>query len=129
LIRIIFRNIEYTSSGIAFTGNRIAELTIQGHAEQISKKGKFFRTRTGSKYDLVCASISVLSLNLLRSIIIMTGIKPEFQEQKGLLSFKIDSQKATGDQQKLIKILMESFTIGVFDIQKNYKNNIEIEFI
>lgn len=78
-------------------------ITVDGHAEY-AEAGK----------DIVCAAVSVLTQNLISSIESLTEDSIEYEKMPGHISIKFKNLSEQG------KLLVDSFFIGVSDIQRAY---------
>lgn len=67
--------------------------------------------------DIICASVSALSLNFINSVERFTedGFQTECQEEKGILRFKFQ-----GAVSKQSILLMESMILGIQNIRDSY---------
>lgn len=79
------------------------EITVDGHAGY-AEKGK----------DIVCASVSVLTWNLIRSIQALTSDKIEYNVSDGHVNIKYENLSSRG------KLLVDSFFIGISEIEESY---------
>lgn len=79
------------------------EITVDGHAGY-AEKGK----------DIVCASVSVLTWNLIRSIQALTSDKIEYNVSDGHVNIKYENLSGRG------KLLVDSFFIGISEIEESY---------
>ena len=68
-----------------------------------------------SGYDIICAAVSVLTLNTANSIETLTGDRIEDYEEDGFLSFRFpDGLSENG------RLLMRSMILGLQQIEANY---------
>lgn len=79
------------------------EITVDGHAGY-AEKGK----------DIVCASVSVLTWNLIRSIQALTSDKIEYNVSDGHVNVKYENLSSRG------RLLIDSFFIGISEIEESY---------
>lgn len=79
------------------------EITVDGHAGY-AEKGK----------DIVCASVSVLTWNLIRSIQALTSDKIEYNVSDGHVNIKYENLSDKG------RLLVDSFFIGISEIEESY---------
>lgn len=79
------------------------EITVDGHAGY-AEKGK----------DIVCSSVSVLALNLIRSIQALTSDKIEYNVSDGHVDVKYENLSDKG------RLLVDSFFIGISEIEESY---------
>ena len=57
---------------------------------------------------------------------IIGEIKPDYVQDKGLLEIKIEQKELKGKKRDTAAILLESFLIGILDIQDKYPGSIDI---
>ena len=76
-------------------------------------------------YDIICAAVSVLSVNLVNSIEEFTddAFECNSDEESGYLMFRLTEELSNES-----KILMKSLVRGVKDIQKDNEKYIKIVF-
>lgn len=84
-------------------------ITVKGHANS-APHGK----------DIICASVSVLTQNLIKSIKDLTKDKIEYEISPGWVDIKF------GDLSEKSSILIDSFFIGICAIANEYPENIKI---
>ncbi len=85
------------------------EISIKGHAGY-AEHGK----------DIVCAAISVLTQSLIRSIETLTTDKIKYNLSDGQADIKFWNLSERS------KVLIDSFIVGVLDIEKEYPKNVKI---
>ncbi len=73
--------------------------------------------------DIVCAAVSVLTVNTVNSIEAFTEDPLSGQEKDGFVSCKL-----TGSVSKETALLMDSMVLGLTDIERNYDNYMQIRF-
>lgn len=78
-------------------------ITIDGHANY-AEIGK----------DIVCAAVSVLAQNLIRSVEALTGDRIRYQIAEGHMDIRYENLSEQG------KLLVDSFFIGICQIQEAY---------
>ena len=76
---------------------------------------------------IVCSAVSALALNTVNSIEFFTEdvFTCEYENDGGYLFFESASAKA-GQQKKDVKLLLDSFRLGIDSIADNYEGQIEI---
>lgn len=92
--------------------DRISGFKITGHADS----GEYGR-------DIVCAAVSVLSINTVNSIEQITKIMPlvdSDDENGGFLSVYVP-ESSDVDSNRMAQVLLEALEIGLRDISKSYK--------
>jgi len=83
---------------------------IDGHAD-FAKAGK----------DIVCAAISVLSINCANSIDEIAHVKCDVTQKDGYL--KVTVRDFDNDK---VQLFIESLKLGLSEIQKNYPKNLKL---
>ena len=68
-----------------------------------------------SGYDIICAAVSVLTVNTVNSIETLTGDAAEDFEEDGFLSCRFPNGLSEGG-----KLLMNSMILGLQQIEANY---------
>ncbi|TLQ04643.1 ribosomal-processing cysteine protease Prp [Pediococcus stilesii] len=92
--------------------DRISGFKITGHADS----GEYGR-------DIVCAAVSVLSINTVNSIEQITKIMPLIDsddDNGGFLSVNVP-ESADADANRQAQVLLEALELGLTDISKSYK--------
>ena len=94
-------------------GDRIISLTSKGHAGY-AEEG----------YDIICAAVSVLSVNLVNSIEEFTEDGMDVTSGDGLIELRLDGELSQEGQ-----LLMRAYILGIQSVQKTYGNEyIELVF-
>jgi hypothetical protein len=114
LIVIRLGNISF-KDGLYFPDNMPVNITISGHAGNDSK-GR----------DIVCAAVSALSQTLILSIERLVKAEQSVKVRDGVLSSTLQPASEQAEETKL-KLLIESFLIGILEIQREYPDRIKIE--
>lgn len=95
---------------------QIQQFTISGHAN-FAEYGK----------DIVCASISMLSISIINGIEEVVGQKVNYSidEKKGLLqcSLPVGIEK---EKMKMIQVLLETMQINLKELQKQHPKHIKL---
>lgn len=78
-------------------------ITVDGHAEY-AEPGK----------DIICASVSILAQNLIKSINDLTRDVIKYQIKPGHIDIEYENLSECG------KLLVDSFFIGITSIQESY---------
>lgn len=73
--------------------------------------------------DIVCAAVSVLTVNTVNSIEAFTEDPISGQEKDGFVSCHL-----TGSVSRETALLMDSMVLGLTDIERNYDNYMQIRF-
>ena len=79
--------------------------------------------------DVVCAAVSALIQTMILSISRILKIRQKLVQQDGFLSSEIVIDELGEEENKNLKFLIESFLLGIFEIQKQYPDKIKIEFV
>ena len=103
------------NNGLHFTGKSPVSISISGHAGS-DVKGK----------DIVCSAVSVLSQTLVLSIGRLLKVDQTVQIKDGLLTSTVQPVKDADEENKL-KLLIESFLIGILEIDREYPGRVKIE--
>ncbi|MFC3932640.1 ribosomal-processing cysteine protease Prp [Streptococcus dentapri] len=92
-----------------------SEMTIAGH----SGSGEY-------GFDVICASVSMLTLNFANSIEKLTGIEPglELVDDGGFLRIA-KPQGFSPDQEQVWQTLFASVVIGIENLAENAKNYVQ----
>lgn len=97
------------------SNGHFTECHIQGHAG-FDRHGR----------DIVCAAVSVLSINCVNSLESIVHVQPEILgNQDGLLSFLLPAS-LEAETMKNAQILMHSLYQGLSDIANQYPNYLKV---
>jgi uncharacterized protein YsxB (DUF464 family) len=129
LITVTLSNIIYTEE-LEFVqrGDGIVSLTVQGHAlfgDIVENKARGLKKGE----SIVCAAVSYAALTLLKSIKIIGDMEPRYTLESGLLRLAINWRELDPKRKNVLKILLESFIIGMLEIREKYRGIIDIHFI
>lgn len=120
MITVILHNIVYDERlSIEGTAGGDIAVTVSGHAITGAAgpmKGE----------NLVCAAVSTLAQNLLRSITIIADIRPEYRVGDGFMELRIRTGDLDGEKRKTVSALLESFLIGMLDVKRQNPDFISI---
>lgn len=78
-------------------------------------------------FDIVCSAVSVLSINTINSLEQLLHVKPHIisdEKNGGLLKVTLNENDILNPE---VKLLMDSFKLGLTDIEKNYGEYIKIK--
>ncbi len=119
MISVSFYNAEF-DKGVRFPGEsgKPVQIIVKGHAE-FAEKGR----------DIVCSAVSALIQTLVLSIGRLTPYKQTVVNEKGFLKTEFIPDQQSNDDKKALIILLDSFLIGIFEIEKLYPDYITIEFL
>jgi len=133
LITVTYTNILYDDE-LRFTETEAGTIrvTVEGHAlfrtgDPGNSNDTFVNLKKGS--TIACAAVSFSALTLLRSITIIAEIKPDYAIKDGLLDFTIDVGSLSDGKKNIIRVLLESFMIGMLDLNKKYQGMITIRTV
>ena len=91
------------------------EVKVTGHSLQKSKGN-----------DIVCAGISTLAQNLVKSIDVILQIHQDIEIKEGYLFTHIKTNFLNSSLVNDLKVLLQSFLIGCVEIHKVYPDEIKI---
>ena len=94
------------------SGDRLTGFECKDHSG-FARRGK----------DIVCAAVSVLTVNCVNSIESLIGIEPEVNadEKRGYLEVKI-----TDYDREDVQLLLRSLELGLKEIAKEYERNVNL---
>ena len=116
MISIRFSNLSF-ARGIIFPESGNIIITIEGHSGKGTKGN-----------DIVCAGVSSLSQTLILSVSRILKIEQEIRKNStGYLSTEIDIAKPGKEDLEKLKILIESFLLGVSEINREHPGTIIID--
>ncbi len=126
MITVTLSNIAYDQELTFIDADSLIAVTVEGHAllEDIAKKPGF-DAKKGE--NIACAAVSYAALTLLKSIRIIIGISFEYAIEDGFLQFRISLPELDQEKKKILKILLESFIIGLLDIKQKYVELIKLD--
>lgn len=73
--------------------------------------------------DIVCAAISVLTINTINSIESLAGDKVEASEKDGHLECRFPEKTS-----EKADLLMDAMVLGLKSVEENYRESLRIEF-
>ncbi len=116
MIRIEFLNLSF-EKGVSFPDSGLICIKAEGHSGY-DTKGK----------DIVCAGISSLFQTFILSVSRILKIDQKIErDNSGLLSTEIDTNKLRQEDADKLKLLIDSFLLGVSEISKEYPGTIIID--
>jgi uncharacterized protein YsxB (DUF464 family) len=127
LIIVTISNITYDEELEFIDADGVLSVTVKGHAlfDDIAEN-QGFNTKKGE--NIICAAVSYAALTLVKSVRIIGGILFEYAIRNGLLQFSIKLPELDQDKKNVLKILLESFIIGLLDLKQKYGEFIELQF-
>ncbi len=102
--------------GLQFIDGRPVKITVTGHGGSGTRGN-----------DIVCSAVSALSQTLVLSIERLTVLTQDVEVKNGYLSAVVSPSRDSAQVEKL-KLLIESFLIGILEIRKEYPDRVEIDF-
>lgn len=102
-------------NGLQFPAELPVSIQVSGHAGS-DAKGK----------DVVCAAVSALSQTLVLSINRLLKVEQTVKIENGLLTSTVQPVTDANEENKL-KLLIESFLVGILEIQREYPERVKIE--
>lgn len=131
MITVTLTNVEY-AEGITFADSEdgLIAVTVKGHAipgDSNSDVSPVLTPGLKKGENLICAAVSFAALNLLRSTAIMAGIRPVYETENGFMSMSLSLRGLDEGQINTLAVLLESFLIGMLDLQKENPGFIEIQ--
>ena len=133
LITVTYTNILYGDKlSVVEAESGTIRVTVEGHAlfsagDSENNIEKLLDSKKGN--NIVCAAVSFSALTLLRSITIIAEIKPESTIEDGLLDFTIEYSSLSEGKKQVVRVLLESFLIGMLDLNKKYQDMITIRTV
>ncbi len=133
MITVTYHNIQYDDElRCDVNGSGIIKVKIDGHAlfSAEGTKSKTAKKKGFTKgYNLICAAVSFSALTLLRSITILSGTNPDYTINEGLMEIRMHVDTLNDEQKTITRVLLESFLIGMLDMQKKYPDEIAIQTV
>jgi uncharacterized protein YsxB (DUF464 family) len=128
LIRVTFSNILYDNE-LEFAepvkGN--VTVSVEGHAvHDCSDPGHGYDSSRGE--NIICAAVSFAASNLFRSLKIVGNIEPEYSMDEGMIRLTVALPGLDPERKRVLKVLLESFIIGMLDLKEQYKDIIALNF-
>jgi uncharacterized protein YsxB (DUF464 family) len=130
LIAVTFHNVSYDEElRLPEADGSVVTIAIEGHAIPgglFGDAGEADNIQTGKGENIICAAVSFAGLNLVRSLTIVASVQPDYTIESG--SMRVSLQTGGLDQKRLsiVKVLLESFIIGMLDIERKYKSFITV---
>lgn len=119
---IVFADAESGLIGVAVEGHAIPD---RGHAEGFPGECQGFRKGE----NIICAAVSFGTLNLLRSLTIIAGIRPDYVSEPGFMRLSLSVRGLQDSQISSLKVLFESFLIGMLDLKNENPGFVEIKHV
>jgi uncharacterized protein YsxB (DUF464 family) len=132
LITVTFHNLSYDEElRLPDSKKRDVSVAVEGHAipgGSLGDKDFFAETGGARGENIICAAVSFAGLNLIRSLRIIAGISPEYTIENGLMKLSVALEGIDEGTTSVIRILLESFIIGMLDLQRKYADIISVVF-
>lgn len=90
---------------------RPGKVLVNGHA-MAAEHGK----------DIVCSAVTMLTMNLIQSILSLTEDKIEYEIETGCIQLRYEKNLS-----EVSKTLIDSFFIGICMMSESYPENVRIE--
>ena len=129
MITVTFHNVSYDEElRLPEADGSVVAIAIEGHAVTgiFNEAGPAESIATGKGENIICAAVSFAGLNLIRSLTIIAGIKPDYAVESGSMRLSIETAGIDEKRLSIVRVLVESFIIGVLDIERKYKDFITI---
>jgi uncharacterized protein YsxB (DUF464 family) len=130
LITVTVHNVSYDEElRLPETDGSIVTIAIEGHAVLgglFGETGEAGAIATGKGENIICAAVSFAGLNLIRSLTIIAGVKPDYTIENGSMRMSLDTGGLDVKRLTIVKILVEAFLVGMLDIERKYKSFITI---
>jgi uncharacterized protein YsxB (DUF464 family) len=126
LIRVTISNILYDDE-LEFSDPVKGHVTVsvEGHAVSGCAGGKRGNDLVKGEH-IVCAAVSFAASNLLRSLKIVGSIEPEYSMGDGIMRLEVALQGLDQEKKNVLKVLLESFIIGILDLGEQHKDIIAL---
>lgn len=96
---------------------RVKSFTLSGHA-LFAKRGN----------DIVCAGASAVSFGAVNSIIALTGVKPEIEQESDGFLRCIFPDNLSEETDEKVQLLLEGMIVSLQTIERDYGKYIKITF-
>ena len=129
MITVTFHNVSYEEElRLPEADGSVVSISIEGHAVPglFNEPGPAESIVTGKGENIICAAVSFAGFNLIRSLTIVAGIRPDYSIESGSMRLSIETAGIDEKQLAIVRVLVESFIIGVLDIERKYKDFITI---
>jgi uncharacterized protein YsxB (DUF464 family) len=130
LITVTFNNLSYDEElRLPDTDDRIVSITIEGHAITGEMPGGDVdgkKVATARGENIICAAVSFSGLNLVRSLTIISGTRPDYSIENGIMRLSLAAGSLDDKNKLIVKVLLESFIIGMLDLERKYREFISV---
>ncbi|OHD64211.1 MAG: hypothetical protein A2176_01085 [Spirochaetes bacterium RBG_13_51_14] len=113
-------------------GGGTISLTVEGHAlpdrnQPVSEVDATTGAVKGE--NIVCAAVSFSAQTLVRSMTIIAGIRPDYTIENGYMDVTIRINELNEEKTKILKVLLESFMIGMLDLREKHPDIITMRTV
>lgn len=127
MITVTHTNIQYDEElRLRESAGGIIRVNVEGHA--LFAGDRPGGTESGKGENIVCAAVSFSALNLVKSIAMIAEIRPDYTVREGFFELGINIKKLDKEKNIIIRVLLESFIIGILDMQGAYPDLIAVRF-
>ncbi len=130
MITVTFHNLSYDEElRLPDTDDRIVSIIIEGHAitgEMLGGDIDGKKVPTARGENIICAAVSFSGLNLVRSLTIISGTRPDFSIENGIMRLSLAMGSLDDKIKSIIAVLLESFIIGMLDLERKYRDFISV---
>jgi uncharacterized protein YsxB (DUF464 family) len=128
LIHVTFNNIFYENELLLKESKSgIIQVTVEGHALFNDRLEPKPEEKKGQ--NIICAAVSFSALTLLKSITMIAEIMPDYTLHDGLMDIKIDVRELDERKKAVLRVLLESFIIGMLDMNSKYPGYINMRTV
>lgn len=117
MIRIDFHNLSFDKGIVIIRPDAPVFLKVEGHSGS-GKKGE----------DIVCAAVSALAQTTVLGITRIAGVEQNLAVRDGFIQSEIDVKEITPRKKEALKIILDLFCMGIFEILRGNEEFIEINF-
>jgi uncharacterized protein YsxB (DUF464 family) len=130
LITVTIHNVAYDEElRLPASGGGLVSIEIEGHAIPgglFDGEGPDRAHPADKGENIICAAVSYAALNLVRTFRIIAGIDPDYTIENGLMRLSIKTKGIDEKNLPTVSVLLESFIIGMLDLERKYTNLISI---
>ncbi|MDY6967892.1 MAG: ribosomal-processing cysteine protease Prp [Spirochaetota bacterium] len=118
MVRVYFKNFVLEDDIIFTKGKNEIEIKVEGHTG-LGFKGA----------DVVCSAISALVQTSILAINRVAKINQKVKQRDGYLKSSIPIVYINVDEEKSLKIILNTMIVGLNEIDNNYPGTLEISYI
>jgi uncharacterized protein YsxB (DUF464 family) len=131
LITVTIHNLTYDEElRLPDTDGNVVSIAVEGHAIP----GGLFREAddeekivTVKGENIICAAVSFAGLNLIRSLTIIAGVRPDHTIENGSMRVSVKTSGLDEGKLSIVRVLLEAFVIGMLDLERRYKSLITLQ--